>query len=222
METLSDTNRYAGDSYARSLAQRYKNFEVPSPRFYSGVFGYKFLFYMNSPYKDWEAYKLGIIDENGDLIKRPTNSEEKKAYNYFVKLMISLKKQIEKTLPDQQQEKIKRLLFHVRETNWDLITLDILDVFHEEDNKEMNELLNEILNIDKSILELDESSFAGDIAGNGVVLGPDSKEQEDINRKKPQKLANIDEDEEEDVQDSNGNKLKFKDALKVFPPPPKK
>jgi hypothetical protein len=48
---------------------------------------------------DWEntnAYKLGIVDENGKRLKKPQTSEEKSAYNTFHKLVFNIKRLINK------------------------------------------------------------------------------------------------------------------------------
>lgn len=76
-EVLRQDKRYAGDAYARLLAQRYKNFNIPSPRFYTGIFGYKFLYYLNNPFTEWNAYKKGFIDEKGRELKKQENQKIK-------------------------------------------------------------------------------------------------------------------------------------------------
>lgn len=43
-------------------------------------------------YKDFECYKLGIIDEKGNRIKASLNEKEENSYNYFTKTLIQIKK----------------------------------------------------------------------------------------------------------------------------------
>ena len=48
-------------------------------------------------YQDWkdtQAFKLGVIDENGNKIKKPSTMEEKSAYSPFMRLCFKLKKMI--------------------------------------------------------------------------------------------------------------------------------
>lgn len=48
-------------------------------------------------YQDWtstNAYKLGIIDENGTKLRKPEGLEEKSAYSPFIRLVFKLKKLI--------------------------------------------------------------------------------------------------------------------------------
>jgi len=47
---------------------------------------------LKKDFKDFLAYKLGIIDEKGNKIKNPINEQEKVAFGPFVKTVIKLKK----------------------------------------------------------------------------------------------------------------------------------
>jgi hypothetical protein len=52
----------------------------------------RFLRLLTTPWKKTNAYKEGIIDENGKVIKKPTTSKEKSVYNTFHKLVYNLKR----------------------------------------------------------------------------------------------------------------------------------
>ena len=58
------------------------------------IYTYRFLKLLVTPFKNMEAYKLGIIDENGkrNKEKKTLNSEEQKAYTLFHRLIFNLKK----------------------------------------------------------------------------------------------------------------------------------
>lgn len=47
---------------------------------------------LNKEYKDFEAYKLGIINENGDKIKEPITEQEQAAYSPETKTILKIKK----------------------------------------------------------------------------------------------------------------------------------
>ena len=47
---------------------------------------------LNKNYKDYEAYKLGIIDENGNKIKEPITEAEKSSYTQSTKTFLKIKK----------------------------------------------------------------------------------------------------------------------------------
>jgi hypothetical protein len=60
---------------------------------------YKFLRLLSQKWEDMEAYKLGIIDEKGKILKKRSSLrsvEEKKAYTLFHRLVWKLKRILEK------------------------------------------------------------------------------------------------------------------------------
>lgn len=60
---------------------------------------YQFIVRLVTPFNQWEAYKLGIIDENGKVLKKRntlTSSQEKQAWGYFDILAANLKKLLAK------------------------------------------------------------------------------------------------------------------------------
>lgn len=62
---------------------------------------YKFLDALTTPFTQTEAYRLGIIDANGNLLKQvdKLNNRELAAYNEFYRLVYSLKRLLLK-IPD--------------------------------------------------------------------------------------------------------------------------
>lgn len=60
---------------------------------------YKFLRLLTTDWEDLEAYELGIIDENGEVLKKSRElktSDEKSAYTLFHRLVFSVKRLLEK------------------------------------------------------------------------------------------------------------------------------
>jgi len=47
---------------------------------------------LNKDYKEFEAYKLGIINDNGDKIKEPVTEQEQAAYSPETKTILKVKK----------------------------------------------------------------------------------------------------------------------------------
>ena len=47
---------------------------------------------LNKDYKEFEAYKLGIINSNGDKIKEPVTEQEQAAYSPETKTILKVKK----------------------------------------------------------------------------------------------------------------------------------
>lgn len=56
---------------------------------------YQFLKRLATPFEEWSAYKLGIIDKDGNVLRSRGDlktSEEKKAWGYFDTVIANLKK----------------------------------------------------------------------------------------------------------------------------------
>jgi hypothetical protein len=60
---------------------------------------YSFIRRLVTPFKEWEAYKLGIIDERGNVLKKRKElrrQEEVRAFGVFDVMILNLKKLLEK------------------------------------------------------------------------------------------------------------------------------
>jgi len=60
---------------------------------------YRFIKILTTPWDEMEAYDLGIIDENGEVLKKARQlrtSEEKDAYTLFHRLVFNIKRLLEK------------------------------------------------------------------------------------------------------------------------------
>ena len=55
---------------------------------------YLFIKRLSTPFEKQEAFKLGIIDDEGKKLRDPETKEEKKSYGYLDKLIFNLKKLI--------------------------------------------------------------------------------------------------------------------------------
>ncbi|MGA1151128.1 MAG: hypothetical protein ACO3UL_08590 [Flavobacteriaceae bacterium] len=60
------------------------------------LYALRFLRLLTTPWKKTTAFKLGILDENGKVIRKPETAEEKGAYNIFHKLVFNLKRLLNK------------------------------------------------------------------------------------------------------------------------------
>jgi len=53
---------------------------------------YRIIKALATPFNETEAYKLGLVDENGKKLKNASTSEEKNAITYFDRLIFNLKR----------------------------------------------------------------------------------------------------------------------------------
>jgi len=59
-------------------------------------YAFRFLRLLTTPWEKTGAYKAGIIDDRGKLIKKPETSDEKSVYNYFHRLVFNVKRMLNK------------------------------------------------------------------------------------------------------------------------------
>lgn len=57
---------------------------------------YKLIKQLALPWEEWDAYKLGLIDDKGKTLKKAKTKEEKNAMDYSLRLVKNVKKLIEK------------------------------------------------------------------------------------------------------------------------------
>lgn len=151
---------------------------------------YSFIRRLITPFTEWEAYKLGIIDERGNVLKKRKElrrQEEVRAFGVFDVLVLNLKKLLEK-LPAGQTRlaSYAAALWLIREhkafTEESTLTEDLSDeqlvesaaLFFSSytDYTTLNESVNQKISID----ELFEAKFLKDDAptnsvGSGAIAG---------------------------------------------------
>jgi len=161
---------------------------------------YRFLKLLTTPFEKTEAYKLGIIDENGNRImqkgiKKPqvplVTSQEKNAYTILHKLVFNIKKIFAK-VPGLRTKvgTYAAALFLLKDTFKE--SVDDPDMFEKEFMKYLKE--NDI-EFDNSISE--EVIGFGEILPKGeYVLVNDilNKEEEDLSAKKGDKVVAFDDE----------------------------
>lgn len=59
-------------------------------------YAFRFLRLLTTPWEKTGAYKAGLIDEKGRLVKKPETSDEKTVYNYFHRLVFNVKRMLNK------------------------------------------------------------------------------------------------------------------------------
>lgn len=58
------------------------------------IYAYRFIRLMQKKFSEWEAFKTGIIDDKGNVLRRPKTDEEKSSYTPFHGAVRSLKKMV--------------------------------------------------------------------------------------------------------------------------------
>ena len=59
-------------------------------------YAFRFLRLLTTPWTKMGAYKLGLIDAQGVVLRKPESSEERSKYNVFHKLVFNVKRLLNK------------------------------------------------------------------------------------------------------------------------------
>jgi hypothetical protein len=68
-------------------------------RIVDNLLAFRILSLLVKPFRETDAFKLGIVDENGKILKKASDlqtAEEKDAYNYLTRLVFNLKRILNK------------------------------------------------------------------------------------------------------------------------------
>lgn len=60
------------------------------------VAAYKIIKYLTTPFEEWDAYKLGLIDKNGKRLKKSTTQEERDALPPLARVALNIKRLLAK------------------------------------------------------------------------------------------------------------------------------
>ena len=185
-------------AYARSQSRKYKNLSLPNPKYFTGYFAYRFLRYISLPFNKWKAYRLGIIDAEGQELRKPTNQEERKCWNYFNKLVAQMKSLLNKQLDWSRFSLVIDRLFLVRES-----------INNNTIHQGMEYFLTEVDKMNfKEVNELLESTMAGGMATSGQGMSDmDSSANGRTDGKQPNKSKDSDKSK---LKDSKLKKKKKK------------
>lgn len=101
------------------------------------VYAYRFIRLMQKSFEDWEAFRVGVIDNKGNVLKRPKTDEEKGAYTPFHASIRAMKRMMS-TVPGAttMATMVSTLSaigsrFSLTESDWTLIAEELDDVLYE-------------------------------------------------------------------------------------------
>ena len=173
--------RYS-NSYATSMARKFKSFSLSSAGYVNQFFGTKLLSYFSLPFDKWPAFKMGIISDEGDELRNANNREERDEWNYATMIVDRLKQMINYQMDDGRIKLLYDRLFLVRESNNDMKYVNFLNDLYDMGHKDINDIL-------------DEMTVSGNMATSCGGLSNDKDLARDIEKdtpdpKKKKKLRN--------------------------------
>ena len=140
---------------------------------------FQFIKRLSTPFKDWDAYKLGIIDEKGtQLIKRKdfTKRDQKDAFGIFDIMIMKLKRLLEK-IPGGKSRigSYAAALYLIKEQeSINASGIDLIESYSEDELEETLTKYIESVQIEESNMDIDqlfEDMFDGKVAESieGIV-----------------------------------------------------
>jgi len=78
---------------------------------------YRIIKDISTPFKDTDAYKLGLVDEKGKRKKKASSSEEKKATGYYTRFVFNIKRALGKVGLDNKIGTAAGALFLFKESH---------------------------------------------------------------------------------------------------------
>ena len=144
---------------------------------------YQFIRRLSTPFEEWEAYELGIIDKDGNILRKSKTlrlKKEREAFGKFDVMILKIKKLLAK-IPGGESRIASYaaalwLIKEHEELNGDMLTEDVIQENISNYTVKVNELKEEIA--------IANSAGSGNIAGIGV--GPDG--EPGVKRKKKYKM----------------------------------
>lgn len=161
-------------------------------RIIDNLIAYRILYMLVKPFKETDAYKLGIIDEKGKNLRKMATlktTEERDAYSYLHRLVFNMKKIINR-LPggESNLKSIIAALFLVREyyENKDRTT-SLMEERYLSLLEKMESgvvFIEEELIVNKFITKLSEEGGIANVAGAGVATDKTAPKASDVKKYK--------------------------------------
>jgi len=178
---------------------------VSTKKQYDEIYGARALYLLLKPFTEQKAFALGLIDANGNVIKKPHTPEEKESLTMLHRVVFELKQMIDK-LP-AGKTKLKQFAVALHFLNQNQIPLQFHESVEPSGKKYLemlqfvveNELrlVEEELEVNNALTELNEDgSGVGGVAGGGSggtpptnsVDGVEPRDQPVIDKKKKKRL----------------------------------
>jgi len=146
--------------------------------FWSAYLAYRLIELLARPFKEWDAFKLGLIDDKGETIKQPVLSDEKKAFGMFEKIIRNIKQILNKAIGQSRTAALLSTIYLIKEHDEDVAKV-VLNycIGADEDLKEFLKTSNKVK---QALQEAWEGSTELIYKGTYTLRGKTFKINEDI------------------------------------------
>jgi hypothetical protein len=106
---------------------------------------YKFASLIKKTYTEWDAYKLGLIDEKGEVIRKPKTTEEKNSFGKVESFVLKVKNILLKYI---RSEKLLSILVYAyilkNESAKSIAIIELEEQLSEEELNDLQEFLSKL------------------------------------------------------------------------------
>lgn len=81
---------------------------------------------LSTPFSEWDAFKLGIIDDKGKKLKDPKSSQERKSWTVFDRFIANIKKILSKFVGPSRFGAIVTAAYLLRDSQIPLLSKNLL------------------------------------------------------------------------------------------------
>lgn len=127
----------------------------------STYIAYRMLKLLSNPFKEWDAYEYGLIDEKGEILREPENANERKSFGMFEKIILKIKKLFTSVMGHSRAAAILSTLYLMKEKD-EFVYNEVLKKLTE-DHSDIKEYVEE-----KMLLK--EETVTGDVAQPDVCM----------------------------------------------------
>lgn len=89
------------------------------------IIAYKILKDLTKPYEEFDAFQLGLIDDKGTKLKSPQTSEERSAYDAYTKMILNMRRLLQRFIGTNPTVNRLASLFLLKE-GYDQPTVDFI------------------------------------------------------------------------------------------------
>lgn len=86
----------------------------------SAYLAYKLITLLAKPFKEWDAYKLGIIDEKGKSLRKPVALDEKQSFGMFERIVRKIKQVMNTAIGQSRTAAMLSTIYLIKEHDEDV------------------------------------------------------------------------------------------------------
>lgn len=81
----------------------------------SAYLAYRLIELLSQPFDKWKAYKLGIIDEKGNTVRKPLLSDEKQSFGLFERIIRNIRQKMVKIIGPSTAATLLSTIYLIKE-----------------------------------------------------------------------------------------------------------